>query len=330
MSATGASATGWRVPATGRSAATGSGAHPCRCGVRTTPACPRLDVYGSLDEIERDFGVRPDDLHRPFVDSLTRPNPDDPSGRSVMRRVPEVLDCWFESGSMPYAQVHYPFENKEWFERHFPADFIVEYVNQTRGWFYTLHVLATALFDRPPFRNALCHGVVLAHDGAKLSKRLRNYTDPEVIFARQGADALRWYLMASPVLRGGDLRISDEGIDAVVRGVLHPLWNAYAFFTMYANADGTTGRFDTGSSDVLDRYVLAKTRELVLDPSPTVSTPTTCPVPAPRWKGSSEQSTTGTSAAAVIASGRRPPRRTRRTSRPPTTRCTRCSRPSSR
>ena len=227
------------------------------------PAWPRLDVYGSLDELERDFGVRPDDLHRPFVDSLIRPNPDDPTGRSVMRRVPDVLDCWFESGSMPYAQVHYPFENKEWFEDHFPADFIVEYVNQTRGWFYTLHVLATALFDRPPFRNAVCHGVVLAADGAKLSKRLRNYTDPEVIFERQGADALRWYLMSSPVLRGGDLRMSDDGIDAVVRGVLHPLWNAYAFFCMYANADGSRGAPNTGSDHVLDRYVLAKTRHLV-------------------------------------------------------------------
>ena len=229
------------------------------------PGWPRIDVYGSLDEIERDFGVRPADLHRPFVDALTRPNPDDPTGRSVMRRVPEVLDCWFESGSMPYAQVHYPFENKEWFENHFPADFIVEYVNQTRGWFYTLHVLATALFDRPPFRNAVCHGVVLAADGAKLSKRLRNYTDPEVIFTRQGADALRWYLMASPVLRGGDLRMSDDGIDAVVRGVLRPLWNAYVFFCMYANADESRGNRSVTSEEVLDRYVLAKTRHLVTE-----------------------------------------------------------------
>jgi isoleucyl-tRNA synthetase len=228
------------------------------------PDHPRIDVYGSLDEIERDFGIRPDDLHRPFVDTLTRVNPDDPTGQSVMRRVPEVLDCWFESGSMPYAQVHYPFENKEWFENHFPADFIVEYVNQTRGWFYTLHVLATALFDRPPFRNAVCHGVVLAADGAKLSKRLRNYTDPEIIFSRQGADALRWYLMSSPVLRGGDLRMSDEGINAVVRSVMHPLWNAYVFFCMYANADRSEGHLDTSSPDILDRYVLAKTRALVL------------------------------------------------------------------
>ncbi|HQV58702.1 MAG TPA: class I tRNA ligase family protein, partial [Ilumatobacteraceae bacterium] len=113
------------------------------------PDYPRLDVYGSIADLEADFGVTITDLHRPEVDNLVRPNPDDPSGQSMMRRVPEVLDCWFESGSMPYAQVHYPFENREWFESHYPGDFIVEYIGQTRGWFYTLHVLATALFDRP-------------------------------------------------------------------------------------------------------------------------------------------------------------------------------------
>ena len=115
------------------------------------PEYPRIDVYGSLDELEADFGVRPTNLHRPYIDELVRPNPDDPTGESMMRRVPEVFDCWFESGSMPFAQVHYPFENKEWFEEHYPADFIVEYINQTRGWFYTLHVLAGALFDKPSF-----------------------------------------------------------------------------------------------------------------------------------------------------------------------------------
>jgi isoleucyl-tRNA synthetase len=129
------------------------------------PEYPRIDVYGSLDELEADFGVRPTDLHRPMIDELVRPNPDDPTGQSMMRRVPEVLDCWFESGSMPYAQVHYPFEAQEWFESHSPADFIVEYIPQTRGWFYTLHVLSTALFDRPAFRNVICHGVVLDVEG---------------------------------------------------------------------------------------------------------------------------------------------------------------------
>ena len=227
------------------------------------PAHPRIDVYGSLDELERDFGVRPDDLHRPFIDALTRPNPDDPTGQSVMRRVPEVLDCWFESGSMPFAQVHYPFESTEWFESHFPADFIVEYINQTRGWFYTLHVLAGALFDRPAFSNVICHGILLAEDGAKLSKKLRNYTEPTDIFKNQGADAMRWYLMAANIVRGGDLRVSDAGIDEVTRQILLPVWNAYSFFTMYANAEGYAAQRSTGSDDVLDRYVLARTRTMV-------------------------------------------------------------------
>ncbi len=227
------------------------------------PEYPRIDVYGGLDEIEADFGVRPDDLHRPFIDDLTRPNPDDPTGKSTMRRVPEVLDCWFESGSMPFAQFHYPFENEQWFEDHFPADFIVEYINQTRGWFYTMHVLATALFDRPAFQNVICHGILLAEDGTKLSKKMRNYTEPTEIFDRQGSDALRWYLMSANILRGGDMRISDRGIDDVVRQVLLPIWNAYSFFTLYANVDGYRAEFRTDATGLLDRYLLAKTRAMV-------------------------------------------------------------------
>src|SRR5665213_1758016 len=175
------------------------------------PAWPRIDVYGSLDELERDFGVRPKDLHRPYVDDLTRPNPDDPTGKSTMRRVPDVLDCWFESGSMPFAQVHYPFENREWFDGDFPGDFIVEYVGQTRGWFYNLMVLSTALFDRAPFRSAICHGVVLDEDKQKLSKRLKNYPDPVAVFNDYGADALRWYMVSSPLLSGGDLAMPKDG-----------------------------------------------------------------------------------------------------------------------
>ena len=159
------------------------------------PAYPRTDVYGSIAELEADFGVEVADLHRPSVDLLVRPNPDDPSGRSMMRRVPEVLDCWFESGSMPFAQVHYPFENADWFESHYPGDFIVEYIGQTRGWFYTLHVLATALFDRPSFKTCVSHGIVLGDDGLKMSKSLRNYPDPMEVFDRHGADAMRWYLL---------------------------------------------------------------------------------------------------------------------------------------
>ena len=226
---------------------------------------PRTDVYGSLDEIERDFGVRPTDLHRPVVDDLVRPNPDDPTGRSMMRRVPEVLDCWFESGSMPFAQVHYPFENADWFEHHYPGDFIVEYIGQTRGWFYTLHVLATALFDRPSFRTCVSHGVVLGSDGRKMSKSLGNYPDVYEMFDSYGADAMRWFLMASPILRGGDLIVTEQGIRDSVRHVLNPLWSANYFFTLYANADGHDARWRTDSSHVLDRYVLAKLRDLVID-----------------------------------------------------------------
>jgi isoleucyl-tRNA synthetase len=206
------------------------------------PRYPRVDVYGSLDELQRDFHVRPADLHRPAIDELVRPNPDDPSGRSTMRRVTDVLDCWFESGSMPYAQVHYPFENAEWFDTHFPADFIVEYVGQTRGWFYTLHVLSTALFDRPPFSHCVSHGIVLGDDGRKMSKRLGNYPEPDVVFDMWGADAMRWFLLSSPVLRGQDLVVHAKGFEEVRRQVLDPIWNAWYFLALYANVDGLEGR----------------------------------------------------------------------------------------
>ena len=229
------------------------------------PRYPRMDVYGSLDELERDFGVRPTDLHRPYIDQLVRPNPDDPTGQSMMRRVSEVLDVWFDSGSMSFAQVHYPFENKDWFENHFPADFITEYQAQTRGWFYLMLVMATALFDKPPFKNCLCHGVVLDEHGKKLSKRLRNYPDPEEVFETIGSDALRWYLVSSPVVRGGDLRIDRDGksISDAVRLVINPIWNAWYFFALYANSDGIEAKWRTDSPQLLDRYVLAKTDELV-------------------------------------------------------------------
>ena len=225
------------------------------------PAYPRVDVYGSIDELERDFGVRPDNLHRPFIDELTRPNPDDPTGRSTMRRIEDVLDVWFDSGSMPYAQVHYPFENRDWFDgtagadAHFPGDFIVEYIGQTRGWFYTLHILATALFDKPAFRTCVSHGIVLGNDGQKMSKSLRNYPDVTEVFDRDGSDAMRWFLMASPILRGGNLIVTEQGIREGVRQVLLPLWNAYTFLALYAPRKGT---WRTDSTHVLDRYILAK------------------------------------------------------------------------
>jgi isoleucyl-tRNA synthetase len=229
------------------------------------PAYPRVDVYGSLDELEADFGTRPADLHRPAIDKLTRPNPDDPTGRSTMRRVEDVLDCWFESGSMPFAQVHYPFEDASWFEGHFPADFVVEYIGQTRGWFYTLHVLATALFGKPAFKNCIAHGILLGHDKQKLSKRLRNYPDPDEMFNVYGADAMRWALFSSPVIRGGDLVVERRAMSEAVRGVLNPFWNAWKFFAMYANADGYKARWvsDDEGGGALDRYILSKAAALV-------------------------------------------------------------------
>jgi isoleucyl-tRNA synthetase len=219
------------------------------------PAYPRIDVYGSLEELERDFGVRPTNLHRPYIDELTRPNPDDASGRSTMRRIPDVLDVWFDSGSMPYAQVHFPFQNADWFDTHYPGDFIVEYIGQTRGWFYTLHVLATALFDRPAFKTCVAHGIVLGSDGQKMSKSLRNYPDVSEVFDRDGSDAMRWFLMASPILRGGNLIVTEQGIREGVRQVLLPLWNAYSFLALYAPKVGV---WRTDSAHVLDRYILAK------------------------------------------------------------------------
>ncbi|MGO2653164.1 class I tRNA ligase family protein, partial [Corynebacterium casei] len=221
---------------------------------------PRMDVYGSLDELERDFGVRPESLHRPHIDELVRPNPDDPTGKSMMRRVPDVLDVWFDSGSMPFAQVHYPFENKEWFDTHSPSDFIVEYIGQTRGWFYLLHVLSTALFDRPAFKKVVAHGIVLGDDGLKMSKSKGNYPNVNEVFDRDGSDAMRWFLMSSPILRGGNLIVTEQGIRDGVRQALLPIWNAYTFLNLYASEDA---KFDTSSENVLDRYILAKTHDLV-------------------------------------------------------------------
>lgn len=205
---------------------------------------------------------------RPYVDQLTRPNPDDPTGQSIMRRVPEVLDCWFESGSMPFTQVHYPFANQDWFEHHFPGDFIVEYIGQTRGWFYTMHVLATALFDRPAFRTCVSHGIILGDDGQKMSKSKGNYPEVKDVFDRDGADALRWFLLGSALLRGGDLVVTQTGIRDAVRTAVLPLWNSWYFLALYANAAGVEGRWRAeplASQHTLDRYVLAKTHALVAD-----------------------------------------------------------------
>jgi isoleucyl-tRNA synthetase len=216
---------------------------------------------GSLDELEALSGQRPSDLHRHFVDQITIPSR---QGKGELRRVPQVLDVWFESGSMPYAQNHYPFENREVVETNFPADFIAEGLDQTRGWFYTLLVLSTALFDKPPFKNVIVNGLILAEDGKKMSKRLKNYPEPEDILDRYGADALRAYLIDSPVVRAEDLRFSEEGIREVLRQVILPWWNAYSFFVTYANLDGwTPARPPVAAPGRLDRWILSVLNGLI-------------------------------------------------------------------
>ncbi len=230
---------------------------PIPVWISDNPKYPRIDVYGSIEELEKDFNVQVTDLHRPFIDSLSRPNPNDPSGKSMMKRVEDVFDCWFESGSMPYGQIHYPFENQTSFPQ---ADFIVEYSAQTRGWFYTLMVLSTALFDRPPFLNCICHGVILDINGQKLSKRLQNYADPQDLFKLYGSDAMRLLMQSSPVLKGLELLIDKDGkmVKDALRLSIKPIWNAYNFFTLYANADCIKAELDLSSNQEIDRYILTK------------------------------------------------------------------------
>lgn len=220
---------------------------------------------GSIEELEARSGRPVTDLHKHFVDRIEIPSAD---GTGTLKRVPEVLDCWFESGAMPYAQAHYPFEHKRRFETHFPADFIAEGLDQTRGWFYTLMVLSVALFDKPAFRNVVVNGLVLAEDGRKMSKRLKNYPDPEEILRKHGADALRLYLIHSPAVRAADLRFSEEGVRQVVRELLLPLWNAYAFFVTYANVDGWTPQADApgdAPDNILDRWIRSSLATLVTE-----------------------------------------------------------------
>ena len=224
-----------------------------------------LICIGSVEELEKLSGKKPADLHKHFVDDITFKSPK--SGKT-MRRIPEVFDCWFESGSMPYAQQHYPFENKDRFDHCYPANFIAEGMDQTRGWFYTLSVLSTALFDRAPFENVVVNGLVLAEDGKKMSKRLKNYPEPAKILGEYGADALRAYLMTSPAAHGEDLRFSENGVKEITRSVLLPLWNAYSFFVTYAQADGwTPDQFDPKSlsklENDLDRWVVSRLQSLL-------------------------------------------------------------------
>lgn len=224
---------------------------------------------GSIAELEALSGERVTDLHREFIDHITLPSA---QGKGVLRRVPEVFDCWFESGSMPYAQQHYPFENKEKFERGFPADFVAEGLDQTRGWFYTLMVLSTALFDQPAFKNLICNGLVLAEDGRKMSKSLRNYTDPNVILDKYGADALRLYLINSPVVRAEPLRFQDTGVLGVIRELFLPWFNAVRFFAQNAaRLQESTGGVPfvpsqeaaLASTNDMDAWILAALHNLI-------------------------------------------------------------------
>lgn len=231
------------------------------------PKFPRIDVLGSVEEIKQVTGCEVKDLHKPYIDEVVYPNPDDPSGETMMRIVGDVFDCWFESGSMPYAQVHYPFENKEWFESHFPADFIVEGIDQTRGWFYTLTVLSSALHNRPAFKNCICTGLLMAEGGQKLSKSLKNYPDPNLVLDRIGADALRWFLVSSPVLKGGNVAVDKEGkeIEKASRNAQIPLWNAFYFFCLYANAENYKAKETYESSYATDKYILSKLKTLSIE-----------------------------------------------------------------
>jgi isoleucyl-tRNA synthetase len=217
---------------------------------------------GSIAELEALSGEKVTDLHKHFVDKILIHK----DGKTY-RRTPEVLDCWFESGSMPYAQVHYPFENKEEFERRFPADFIAEGLDQTRGWFYTLMVLGTCLFDKSPYRNVIVNGLVLAEDGKQMSKRLKNYPDPTKMLDTYGADAIRLYMIYSPVVRAENLKFSENGVKQLMRDLLIPWWNAYSFFVTYANVDGFADaevRFPE-SDNVLDKWIVSSMETLIAD-----------------------------------------------------------------
>ncbi len=221
-------------------------------------------VMSSIQELYEYSGHKAEDLHRHFIDSVEITK----NGKTY-RRIPEVFDCWFESGSMPYAQNHYPFENKEVFETIFPADFIAEGLDQTRGWFYTLNVLSSALFGCEPFKNVIVNGIILAEDGAKMSKRLRNYPDPMDMINKYGADAVRMYMLSSPAVKADDLCFSESGVELVLRQIILPLFNAYSFYVTYAdlygfNPDDRSAQhhadiFSTPPSEELDIWILSKT-----------------------------------------------------------------------
>ena len=218
-----------------------------------------IEVIGSIKELEELTGRKIDDLHRHHIDQLTF----EKQG-TVFKRIPEVFDCWFESGSMPYAQNHYPFEQKRETEESFPADFIAEGLDQTRGWFYTLNILSTALFGKNAFKNVIVNGIILAEDGEKMSKRLRNYPDPQELFDSYGADAVRLYMLQSPAVRAEDLRFSKNGVEQILRSVLIPLWNSYVFLSTYAKIyKWQPTLVDKPPHALIDRWLLSITQKLI-------------------------------------------------------------------
>jgi len=218
-------------------------------------------IIGSVEELKELSGVEVDNLHKHVVDKVEIKK----DGKTY-KRIPDVFDCWFESGSMPYAQLHYPFENKEKFEANFPAQFIAEGLDQTRGWFYTLHVLSNALFDKPAYKNIIVNGIILAENGQKMSKSLRNYPDPHLVLDKYGADALRFYLLNSQAVVAGDMRFAELGVEHVLRNMMLPIWNVYSFFTMYANIDKwTPSDKHTISTNKLDKWILAELNQLVTE-----------------------------------------------------------------
>ncbi|KVI01022.1 Aminoacyl-tRNA synthetase, class 1a, anticodon-binding [Cynara cardunculus var. scolymus] len=231
-----------------------------------------IEVMGSIEELERRSGMKVTDLHRHKIDHITLPDKRGPKF-GVLRRVEDVFDCWFESGSMPYAYIHYPFENAELFENNFPGHFVAEGLDQTRGWFYTLMVLSTALFEKPAFRNLICNGLVLAEDGKKMSKRLKNYPSPMEVIDDYGADALRLYIINSPVVRAEPLRFKKDGVYGVVKDVFLPWYNAYRFLVQNAKRLEVEGLAPfvpldqatlCNSPNVLDQWINSATQSLVV------------------------------------------------------------------
>jgi isoleucyl-tRNA synthetase len=224
--------------------------------------CKQIKVFGSATELEAASGKKIDDLHKHIVDEITVPCPEHVDGRAcggVMRRIPDVLDTWFDSGSMPYGSEHYPFENKEKFDAVFPAQFIAEGLDQTRAWFYYLHVLAGALFNKNAFQNVIVNGIVLAEDGKKMSKKLKNYPDPMEIVDKYGADALRLYLLSSPVMQAENLDFAEKGVDDIAKKNIGRLNNVLAFWKLYD--DGTVR--DWKSENLLDRWIMARLAQLI-------------------------------------------------------------------